>query len=265
MKRYFKPILLAVVFLVMQGLAGIVMGGILLCVNPDFKEAALSGSQEGAMGAMPVEWTAAATIMAGILSLIVASSMKLISWPTAFRWDRRKASAVWLPTVAAVLGIFAINVLEEQLQLANWLENEFAGMMHSTVGILTICLVAPVVEELCFREAVMGGLLRNGVKPWIAILVSAVLFGLIHVNPVQIVGAGLMGIILGIIYYKAGNIVLATALHVLNNSVATLMALAFGMDATLTDGIGSAVVVSAAGLLSAACSIALFARYWRHS
>ena len=123
-------------------------------------------------------------------------------------------------------------------------------MMHSPVGILTICLVGPVVEELCFREGVMGGLLRNGVKPWKAILVSAVLFGLIHFNPVQIVGAGLMGIILGIIYYKTGNIILATALHVLNNSVATLMALAFGMDATLTDGIGSAVVVSAAGLLT---------------
>lgn len=263
MKQYFKPILLAVVFLVMQGLAGVVMTGILLFVNPDFKEATLAGSQEAAMEALPVSWLAMATVVAGILTVLVASAMKLISWRAAFRWSGRQTAGAWLPLLAAVVGIFAIDVLEEQLHLPNLLEAQFADMMHSTLGILTICLVAPIVEELCFREAVMGGLLRRGAAPWAAILISALLFGLIHANPVQIVVAGLMGIMLGIIYYKSGSIVLPTVLHILNNSVATFLTVTFGQDASFTEWADSVVLSVLAGLLAAVVSIVLFVRYWR--
>lgn len=265
MKKYIKPILPAVIYLVLQGVAGGVMSIILLATNPSFAEACASGNQENAMHAVPVSWLAASILVSGILTIIIASAMKLINWKTVFRWDKEQASNAWLPFVAAVAGIFAITVLEEQLQLTDLMEEAFAGMINSVIGILTISLFGPIIEEFCFREAIMGGLLRKGVKPWIAIAVSAIIFGLIHANPVQIVAAGLMGIIFGVIYYKSGNIILTSILHIANNSFATFAALKYGMDATMSDLIGSNMLAIVSGILCAIISVALFIRYWKYS
>lgn len=264
MKKYIKPILLTIVYIVMQGVAGGVMSGILLATDPSFAEACASGNQENAMHAIPASWLAAAILVSGILTAIVASAMKLINWKTVFRWDKEQASNAWLPFVAAVAGMFAITVFEEQLQLTDLMEEDFARMMNSVIGILSISLFGPIIEEVCFREAIMGGLLRRGVKPWIAIAVSAIIFGLIHANPVQIVGAGLIGIVFGVIYYKSGNIILTSILHIANNSFSTFLALKYGMKATLSDLMGGDMVLIVSGSLCAIISVVLFIRYWKY-
>ena len=56
MKKYIKPILIAVVYLVSQGFAGGIMSGILLATNPSYAEALTSGNQENAMLAIPASW-----------------------------------------------------------------------------------------------------------------------------------------------------------------------------------------------------------------
>ena len=46
--------------------------------------------------------------------------------------------------------------------------------------------MAPLVEELLFRGAIEGHFLQTGKRPGMAILLSALIFGLIHVNPAQV-------------------------------------------------------------------------------
>lgn len=263
MKKYIKPILLIVIYMIMQGIAGGVMAGILLITNADYAGAVKAGDAAKLAAAIPASCLAMSIMVSGILTVIIASVMKLINWKTVFSWDKEQASRAWLPLVAALAGIFAITVLEEQLQLEDNLEEQFASMMHSTIGILSISLVGPIVEEFCFREALMGGMLRKGMKPWMAIGLSAAIFGLVHANPVQIFGAALIGIILGIIYYKSGNIILTSILHIFNNSLATFLAVTFGMDATLSDVMGGTTICIVSGILCAVISIALFVRYWK--
>ena len=265
MKKYIKPILLIIIYMVLQAVAGGIMAGILAITNSEYLEAVNSGNAEAVAEAIPASYLAISILVSGILAVIIASVMKLINWKTVFSWDSKQASGAWLPLVAALAGIFAITVLEEQLQLENTLEKEFTSMMHSTIGILSISIFAPIIEELCFREALMGGMLRKGMKPWMAIGLSAAIFGLIHANPVQIFGAALIGIILGIIYYKSGNIILTTILHIFNNSLATFLAITFGMDATLSDVMGSTTICIVSGILCAIISIALFVRYWKYT
>lgn len=265
MKKFIKPILLAIIYLIMQGIAGGVIGGIALVTNPEATNALQSGDTTSFTSAIPPSWLAISVILSGILTVLIASAMKLIDWKGAFRFDRQQAHSAWLPISAAIAGFFAIIVFEEQLQLADNLQNEFADMMHSVVGALMISVIGPIIEELCFREAIMGSLIRQGSRPWVAILFSAIVFGLIHANPVQIVGAGLMGILLGIIYYKSGNIVLTSILHILNNSFATITALTFGIDATMSDLIGGPTVAIVSAIICAIYSIAMFVRYLTHT
>ncbi|MFM2292087.1 MAG: hypothetical protein RIS29_1900, partial [Bacteroidota bacterium] len=76
-------------------------------------------------------------------------------------------------------------------------------------------------EELIFRGIVLDGLLHNS-KPVTAILLSALLFGLIHMNPWQFVSAFISGIFTGWIYFKTRDIYICIFAHFCNNGIAFL-------------------------------------------
>ena len=95
-------------------------------------------------------------------------------------------------------------------------------MCRNPWGMLAIAIGAPLGEEIMFRWGIMGHMLRRNSSVPTAILVSAVLFGLMHMNPAQVFFATAMGIMLGILYWRSGNIIWPIILHVLNNSVACL-------------------------------------------
>ena len=115
-----------------------------------------------------------------------------------------------------------MNLLGEQLELPDMMKEEFNEMAQSLWGIIAIVLVGPIVEELVFREAIIASLLRHRIHRKHAILISALAFGIIHINPAQMVFAFAMGIILGAIYAKTGNIVITSLIHIVNNSLAII-------------------------------------------
>lgn len=69
----------------------------------------------------------------------------------------------------------------------------------------------------------MGHMLKKYKNPKTAILLSALIFGIIHGNPAQIPFAILMGIALGTVYYRTGSLVPCIFMHVLNNSLSTVL------------------------------------------
>ena len=81
-----------------------------------------------------------------------------------------------------------------------------------------IAIVVPILEEVLFRGAIEGHLLRKGWSPKWAILVSALIFGIIHGNPAQIPFAFLIGLLFGWLYYRTGSLVPGIVGHIINNS-----------------------------------------------
>ena len=94
----------------------------------------------------------------------------------------------------------------------------------STMIILAVFL-APVFEEIIFRGIIMKGLINKGMKPLKAILISAVIFGIVHQNPWQFIGAVLLGVVLGMVYHKTKSLLLPMLLHGFNNLVSTVLIL----------------------------------------
>jgi hypothetical protein len=76
--------------------------------------------------------------------------------------------------------------------------------------------IAPILEELIFRGVMLSYLLKHK-SEWAAILFSALLFGLVHVSPDQVVWSFLGGIFLGYAYLKSQNILVPILFHSLNN------------------------------------------------
>jgi membrane protease YdiL (CAAX protease family) len=93
-------------------------------------------------------------------------------------------------------------------------------MLQTPSGLVYIMLAGPIMEEIIFRGAVLNRLKVHGEN--FAIVISSLLFGMIHVYPMQAIFAFAVGIILG---YTATHysIKWAMVLHILVNSFATFM------------------------------------------
>ena len=89
--------------------------------------------------------------------------------------------------------------------------------------VLFLTAITPAVcEELLFRGFVLSGLRRLG--QWPAILISSLLFGLLHPSIYQFVPTFLLGVLLGWLVWKSGSVFCGMIVHALSN----------GMIATLT-------------------------------
>lgn len=107
---------------------------------------------------------------------------------------------------------------------------ELAGAQGGAWGsVLALVVVAPLTEELLFRGLILRGFLkRYSVRK--AILVSALLFGLIHMNPWQALGGGIIGVFLGWLYVRTGSLVPCIAAHAVNNAIPVVLVGILGLQ-----------------------------------
>ena len=213
---YLKVVLALVIFLVMQGL-----GGLLVVVVSGVINHYSAGEMANGAQASPT-LLALAVIISGLLSCLILWGMKMIRLPKALDCSVVRWCPALLGILAAVVGIFSTDMASEMLNLPDMMEDVFMDLAKNFWGILGIAIVGPIVEELVFREGIQGSLERSGKPFWLAAVVSALCFGLIHLNPAQIPFAFVMGLILSVIYHKTGNAVVTSIIHILNNSIAVL-------------------------------------------
>lgn len=123
--------------------------------------------------------------------------------------------------------ILPLQWIYEQLNISLSMEMEemFKSIMGNRWGYLALGILAPLAEEMVFRGAILRTLLNyfNGRMYWVPIIVSALLFGLVHGNMAQLLNAFLIGILLGWMYYRTESIVPGIVLHWVNNTVAYTM------------------------------------------
>ncbi|MGN0368275.1 MAG: lysostaphin resistance A-like protein [Wujia sp.] len=90
--------------------------------------------------------------------------------------------------------------------------SKVSGANQSTVMLIAVIVIAPIGEELLFR-----GLILDKAKQLLpipmAIVLQAALFGIYHGIAVQVVYAFLLGLVLGILAHRTGNLLVAVAFH----------------------------------------------------
>ena len=92
-----------------------------------------------------------------------------------------------------------------------------AGMVCYLVW---VCIIAPVTEEYIFRGAILRTLSKYG--SGFAIVASAFAFGLMHGNMGQTPMAFLIGLVMGYVAAKSGNIRQTIFIHFVNNVIASV-------------------------------------------
>ena len=79
-------------------------------------------------------------------------------------------------------------------------------------GIILYGIVSPLAEEIVFRGIVYNRLRRQYTR-WIAIVASALLFGLYHGNVVQALYGFVLGVLIAVLYEKYGSFAVPVILH----------------------------------------------------
>ncbi len=94
--------------------------------------------------------------------------------------------------------------------------------------VLVIALAPAISEEIIFRGVIGRGLTkRYGV--WFGVIVTSILFGLVHVHPAHALAVIPMGIYIHIAYLASGSFLAPILVHLINNSFAAVM-LAFSRN-----------------------------------
>ncbi|MCA9619068.1 MAG: CPBP family intramembrane metalloprotease [Myxococcales bacterium] len=97
---------------------------------------------------------------------------------------------------------------------------------HQILATLALVVVGPVVEEVLFRGAIYGGLVRTH-SPRITVVTTGGLFALIHLQPLApelqlLPPLWLMGCLLGYLRWASGSLVPPVLLHIAYNAVPVL-------------------------------------------
>lgn len=99
------------------------------------------------------------------------------------------------------------------------LEETGEHLFPGIAGLLYGCIFCPILEEIGLRGILLGGLLKTRCRPWLAILISALVFALLHGVGVHFVGSLVFAIIVGWLYWRTDSIIPCMIVHVVNNSL----------------------------------------------
>jgi uncharacterized protein len=111
-----------------------------------------------------------------------------------------------------------------KLQAATRATNSVLPDLSRVLLFILMIVAAPLCEELIFR----GILLQRWATKWnppIALVLTSLLFGALHLN---VVGIGLLGLVAGVLYYQTKSLWAPIALHAINNTVGSLSLLPTG-------------------------------------
>lgn len=205
-----------------------------------------------------------------VTAVVCVRRLQMIRFPESLMADGMDWKWAAVAIVSATLGILATNVCSEMADLPDVLKDAMLGIANNPVGVLTVCVVGPIVEELVFREAVCGHLLRSGVRPTTAVVISAAIFGVVHLNPAQVLVAFVIGMVLGVMYLRTGNVVLSSIMHIINNSTAVVLLRVMGDEAEefsfveLLGGEANARLVALAAFALAAAGLYIFLKKYKN-
>lgn len=179
-------------------------------------------------------------------TLVVAWRQK-VSWRATFSL-RPAHPAAWLAAVLLGCSAFVVvGTINELVQ--TWVLRPSPELMEQMARdmarffpvpetaldwalLLFVGAISPAVcEELLFRGYVLSGL-RQSMRPAVAVVVTAVLFGLFHLSVYRLFGTAALGLVMGALVVRSGSIGPAMVFHALNNGLALAL---LPMDASAAE------------------------------
>jgi len=137
------------------------------------------------------------------------------------------SSNLWIAITVFMCGFIILaseisNVLIYFLPMPEFFKEMFETKLDSKyifISVLSVAIVPAFVEEMLFRGVILGGF-KDNYSHKKAIIVSSLLFGIVHLNPWQFVTASFFGMVSAWVCLKMKSLTLSIYMHLFNNTAA---------------------------------------------
>ncbi len=178
-----------------------------------------------------------------MMRLLMIQQLAIIATPALLMGVMLTASVVrtfrlrfpgWRMLAAAAVLPFAMHPLS--LELSASLQWFFPPLPQSVIDVLktmgdtahpwwfvllTFAVVPAICEEIAFRGFILSGFQRTG-RVWLAVGLSSLTFGVMHMIPQQVFNATLLGLVLGLIAVGSKSLFPCILFHFVYNSLEIL-------------------------------------------
>lgn len=178
---------------------------------------------------------------ASIVGGLLASWLGLAGWPLLVAWRKGNGPRLdyriglsWVDVGAGVLGALVVVAVgfvyiaalvaftgSPPTSAAGQVADEVDGIWLYVL-LLLIAVGAPLVEEVHFRGLWFAALRKRGVGPWPTVLLTAVLFAVLHLEPLRTPLLLASGVVLGYLRMSTGRLGACIVGHALVNSLGAL-------------------------------------------
>ena len=137
------------------------------------------------------------------------------------RLTKKNIIFILISAVVLIVLNYLISSLFESLDVEMNNQDTITGLMdnYKVLMIIAVTLFAPLAEEFVYRYS-LSSIIKNDI---LFIIISSIIFGLMHGIGIVTTVYVLMGAILAIVYLKTDkNIASSTIVHILNNAFAVL-------------------------------------------
>lgn len=162
----------------------------------------------------------------GIMLIVIRYAIKNINklQETAFKITFPKIQ-IWLVPLIILSALALVVGLERMgnlIPMPKSVEKFFRSAFKTDIfSMINIVVAAPIFEEILCRGIVLRGLLKN-YAPYKAIIISALFFAAIHLNPWQALPAFFGGLFIGWLYYKTHSVIPGMIAHSIINIMASI-------------------------------------------
>ena len=215
-------VLYLIIFIVVQIIMMYAGAGIWAGIKGEGYQATLQAASTGGNAIL----AALVSAFSSVITLVIFLKTKWTPLTRGYLLSKPWGTLLWVALFS--LGtIIPLSFLYEQLgiEMDENTQQIITSMMKEPWGYVAVGILAPLAEEVVFRGAILRTLLGIMSKKnhWVAIMISAAIFGVVHANLAQFVNALLMGLLLGWMYYRTGSLVPGILLHWVNNTMAYVL------------------------------------------
>ncbi|MGA5663591.1 lysostaphin resistance A-like protein [Bacillus bombysepticus] len=217
----YKSGFIILIYFVMTQFVGII--GVQLLAKTGWYD--IQGNQQQAIQKLFVHWELIGFSLMLIIIFLVYSK-ELINDPNlSIKLSRNSFVGILFGIIFVFLGQMVGSMLDKTIfqlttQSANT-SSTVAAAAISPVALVSIVLLAPLVEEFVFRYAAINILTQKFKQTW-RILISSLFFSIMHFDFPFIFGYFLIGLVLAVVYVRTNRLLVSFVVHAIMNLIVVM-------------------------------------------
>ncbi|HDR8173792.1 CPBP family intramembrane glutamic endopeptidase [Bacillus cereus] len=185
----------------------------------------IQGNQQQAIQQLLVHWELIGFSLTLIIFFLIYRKEIMKDTKLSIKLSRNSFVWILVGIILIFLGQMVGSLLDKNIfqlttQSANT-SSTVAAAVISPVELISIVLLAPLVEEFVFRYAAINILTRRFTQTW-SILISSLFFSIMHFDFPFIFGYFLIGLVLAMVYVRTNRLLVSFFVHAIMNLIVVM-------------------------------------------